>query len=121
MGKPVSRAKKKGASIRAVYKRNKTKRRTMDLDQIQERLSANKAVIIAGYQDIDKVGMGEFPCIECDRCFVDQLTLDKHIRGKPHKRRLKDLKFGAFTQKEADLAVGLTTENKKSTDNHMVE
>ena len=112
MGKPQARSKKKGASIRAVYKRNKTKRRTMDIDQIEERL-VNKSQAITGYKDIDKVGSGNFPCIECDRCFLDQTVLDKHTKGKPHKRRLRQLKEGSYTQKEAENAVGLSTENSK--------
>lgn len=100
MGKPVSRAKKKGASIRAIYKRNKTKRRTMDVDQIAERLD-NKPKAILGYKDVDKVGFGEFPCVECDRCFTDQFTLDKHTKAKPHKRRLKQIKeLKEFQQQE---------------------
>eukprot|EP00834_Sanchytrium_tribonematis_P002731 NODE_90_length_21577_cov_0.697691.p15 type:complete len:119 gc:universal NODE_90_length_21577_cov_0.697691:6952-6596(-) len=113
MGKPQSRKKKTGASIRAVYKRNKTKRRTMDIDQISERLQ-NKPKAIEGYKDLEKVGMGEYPCVECDRCFLDQFTLEKHTKGKPHKRRLKQIKEGAYTQKEAELAVGLATENFKN-------
>ena len=115
MGKPVSRKKKTGASIRAVYKRNKTKRRTMDIDQIEERLG-NKTKVIEGYKDIDKVGMGEYPCVECDRCFTEQAVLDKHTKGKPHKRRLKQLREGAYTQREAEEAVGLTTTYAKSED-----
>ena len=39
----------------------------------------------------------------------------RHAKGKPHKRRVRDLKDGPYTQKEAEAAVGLTTDNGKRT------
>ena len=111
MGKPTGRKKNPGKSIRDVYKRNKTKRRRMDIDQIEERL-LNKTKSVESYKDVEKVGLGEHPCVECDRLFVDQLTLDKHTKGKPHKRRLKQIREGAYTQKEAENAIGMKTTNE---------
>jgi bud site selection protein 20 len=34
-----------------------------------------------------------------------------HRRGKPHKRRVKAIREGPWSQKEADAAVGLATDN----------
>lgn len=36
-----------------------------------------------------------------------------HTKSKVHKRRLKELKEGAYTQEEAERAAGLTTDNKQ--------
>ncbi|KAF2859604.1 hypothetical protein K470DRAFT_258783 [Piedraia hortae CBS 480.64] len=54
---------------------------------------------------------GQFYCIECAKWFESEANLQKHAKGKPHKRRLKQLKEEPYTQKEADAAVGLTTDN----------
>ncbi len=49
------------------------------------------------------------------RYFVDEPSLVAHTKSKVHRRRLKELKEGAYTQKDAELAIGLTTENKRVT------
>jgi bud site selection protein 20 len=63
---------------------------------------------------------GEFHCHECDRYFVTDVALATHTSSKIHRRRMKELKQGAFTQKEAEESVGLKTDktqrNKKVED-----
>ena len=63
----------------------------------------------------DAVGMGMFYCKYCDKHHQSQIALDAHLKGKPHKRSMKLLKEDPFTQAEADAAIGLRTDNGKST------
>ena len=35
----------------------------------------------------------------------------KHAKGKPHKRRVRQLREEPYSQKEAEAAVGLSTDN----------
>jgi hypothetical protein len=39
--------------------------------------------------DPDLPGAGQFPCVYCDRYFIDEETRAKHVTTKPHKRRVK--------------------------------
>lgn len=41
------------------------------------------------------------------RHFIDEQALDKHIRSKAHKKRLRELKEPAYTHAEAEAAGGL--------------
>ena len=56
--------------------------------------------------DEDKPGLGQFYCVQCAKYFVDQTSLDSHLRGKNHKKRLKVLQEKPFTQEEAEFAAG---------------
>ena len=56
-------------------------------------------------------GLGRFYCIECAKWFESEHSLVHHRRGRPHKRRLRALKEEPYTQKEADAAAGLATDN----------
>ena len=60
-------------------------------------------------------------CLECARWFVDETTLAKHRGSKVHKRRSNTCSFGAdgrlkqldeavYTQKDAEAAIGLSTD-----------
>uniref|UniRef100_T1L2D0 Zinc finger protein 593 homolog n=1 Tax=Tetranychus urticae TaxID=32264 RepID=T1L2D0_TETUR len=57
--------------------------------------------------DDDFPGQGLFPCQACSRHFIDEQALDKHIRSKAHKKRLRELKEPAYTHAEAEAAGGL--------------
>lgn len=81
----------------------------------------------------DLPGAGQWYCVECSRWFEMENTLVAHKRGKPHKRRfvalpkprfrpslltfllvterVKQLQEEPYTQKEAEAAVGLRTDN----------
>ncbi|KAJ9637972.1 hypothetical protein H2204_004562 [Knufia peltigerae] len=97
-------------------KRTKTKRRTRDLDQVKADLKSPKH--LAQHKNTkaseDLPGLGAFYCVECSKYFSDSHNLNEHRRGKNHKRRIRMLKDEAHTQKMADAAVGLSTENRRN-------
>ncbi|KAJ2039721.1 hypothetical protein IW146_007173, partial [Coemansia sp. RSA 922] len=86
-----------------------------DLDQIQEDLKPeNKQRLLSLPEDEDLPGLGQHYCVECSRYYVDERSLGEHNRGREHKRRVRDLKAPAYTQKEAEAAVGLVTDNGRT-------
>ncbi len=94
-------------------RRIKTKRLTRGLDQVKADLANPRH--LSQYKTTkaaeDLPGLGEFYCIECAKWFEGEHNLAGHRRGKNHKRRVKELKAEAHTQKSADAAVGVTTDN----------
>ncbi|KAF3801077.1 Zinc finger protein bud20 [Colletotrichum gloeosporioides] len=60
----------------------------------------------------DLPGLGQHYCVECAKWFETEISLVGHQKGKPHKRRVKQLKEEPYTQKEAEAVVGLRTDNK---------
>ncbi|KAJ9074665.1 hypothetical protein DSO57_1004120 [Entomophthora muscae] len=104
--------KRQHKNIRDLSRKYRTRKRTRDLDQIHEDLKPlashkllNQAV------DPDLPGCGQHYCLECSRYFIDQKSLGDHLRSKQHRRRLKELKDGPYTQKDAEIAAGLSTDN----------
>lgn len=95
-------------------KLHRTRRRTKDLDQIHQDL-ANKDKWVQQALDSELPGMGQFYCVECAKYCISQTALETHQASKLHKKRLKDLKDGPYTQADAEAAIGLTTENKRTT------
>ncbi|KAL9584109.1 MAG: hypothetical protein Q9212_002317 [Teloschistes hypoglaucus] len=91
----------------------KTKRRSRDLDQIHADLRSPKH--LAEHTDAkpaeDLPGLGRWYCVECAKWFESENSMEQHTRGKPHKRRLRALKEEPYSQKEADAAIGLRTDN----------
>ena len=64
--------------------------------------------------DPELPGAGQFYCVQCARYFIAEAPLTEHYRTKLHKRRVKILtNETAYTQKEAELAGGLQTDNGK--------
>lgn len=59
----------------------------------------------------DLPALGQHYCVECAKWFESETNLGKHAKGKPHKRRVRQLKEEPYSQKEAEAAVGLTTNN----------
>ncbi|KAJ2781896.1 hypothetical protein H4R18_002602 [Coemansia javaensis] len=105
------RRKRTHCSNKELHHRYKTKRRTKDLDQVQEDLRpGNRERLLAMPVDEDLPGLGQHYCIECAAHYIDKTALARHRRGREHRRRLRDLKEPAYTQKEAEAAVGLTTD-----------
>ncbi|CAF9915005.1 MAG: Bud site selection protein 20 [Heterodermia speciosa] len=113
--------------------RVKTKRMTRGLDQIYADLRSDKH--LAQYKNLkpaeDLPGLGQFYCVECAKWFEGEHSLVQHRKGKPHRRRyglffsvlqpdaqtfadssrLRALKDEPYTQKEAEAATGLRTDN----------
>ncbi|WPG97335.1 Zinc finger protein bud20 [Acrodontium crateriforme] len=114
-----------GKAVRGSKSVSKTRRRTRDLDQVHADL--HKPKHLKQYQDTkakeDLPGFGEYYCIECAKWFESEYNLTRHVKGKPHKRRVRDLKEEPYSQKEAEAAVGLTTDNgrNKTKDAEMVD
>jgi len=100
-----------------------------DLDQISEdlrspkHLEQHKSLKVAE----DLPGLGQFYCIECAKWFESEHSLVSHRKGSTHKRQVKALKDEPYTQKEAEAAIGLRTDNgprqtaKENTQNVEVE
>jgi len=93
----------------------KTRRKTRDIDQIKADLLSPKH--LAQWKETkaaeDLPSLGRFYCTECAKWFDTETNLVGHQKGKPHKRRVKQLREEPFTQKEAEAAVGLRTDNNR--------
>ncbi|KAI9670095.1 MAG: Bud site selection protein 20 [Trizodia sp. TS-e1964] len=94
-------------------RRSKTKRRTRDIDQVHADIHSNGHLsrYLSTKAKEDLPGLGEFYCIECAQWLEGEHNLVQHRRGKKHKRRVRFLKETPYSQKEAELAVGLRTDN----------
>nr|CAG8458482.1 13948_t:CDS:2 [Entrophospora candida]CAG8509567.1 3094_t:CDS:2 [Entrophospora candida] len=108
-------------NIRDHYRKYRTRNYTKDLDQIHEdlkKLTDEKMMRIEEKIESgsgEKLpGSGKFYCIHCARHFIDSHALNEHYRGKLHKRRIKLLKETPYSQKEAEAAVGYSTENSRN-------
>ncbi|KAF3349726.1 Putative fructose-6-phosphate aldolase [Verticillium dahliae VDG1] len=84
-----------------------------DLDQIKADLLSPQH--LRQYKETkateDLPALGQHYCIECAKWFDTETNLVSHRKGKPHRRRVKDLKEEPYSQKEAEAAVGLRTDN----------
>ncbi|KAI9221177.1 bud site selection-related protein, partial [Blastocladiella britannica] len=109
------RKKRNHHGIRDIKRKVSTKNRVKDLDQIHEDLVPEKAELLAKQPfDLDLPGQGQHYCIECSRYFINDESLVLHTKSKVHRRRLKELKDGPYTQAEAEAAVGLKTDNGRT-------
>ena len=86
------------------------KRRTKDIDQIQDELKAiaEGRLAIEKFESEDVTGGGQFFCVPCSRHFINEQVLREHEKSKPHKKRVKLVKEPQYTQKEADMAAGMS-------------
>ena len=102
-------------AIRGPKSKSKTRRHTRDLDQVHADLLSKKH--LEKYTETkakeDLPGFGEWYCVECAKWYESETNFVSHQKGKPHKRRVRDLKAEPYSQKEAELAAGLTTDNGK--------
>ncbi|KAJ3073546.1 Bud site selection protein 20 [Podochytrium sp. JEL0797] len=105
------RRKKNPHNIRDVKRASRTRARTKDLDQIQEEMA--KGTPVSHEIDPELPGLGQFFCPHCAKYFVSQAAQDVHSQSKPHKKRVKVLLTPAYTQREAEAAVGLKTDNTR--------
>ncbi|PAA66134.1 hypothetical protein BOX15_Mlig031632g1, partial [Macrostomum lignano] len=88
----------------------KTKNRpAADLDQVAADLASPTRTrdLLYRQPDEDLPGAGQYYCLVCARHMTDRQALLEHRRGKPHKRRLKELGDKPYAQAEADAAGGL--------------
>uniref|UniRef100_A0A914XAW7 Zinc finger protein 593 homolog n=1 Tax=Plectus sambesii TaxID=2011161 RepID=A0A914XAW7_9BILA len=84
------------------------KRKGKDLDQIVDDLRPEKAAKLLNQPvDLEVAGDAQFYCIECNRYFVDETTINGHRKTKVHKRRLKQLEVPPYTVAEAEAAGGV--------------
>lgn len=98
--------------IRDNSRKFRTRARTKDIDQIHADLVPEKRKALENQPvDPELPGCGQYYCIECAKYFIDGAAMDKHTKSKIHRRRLKELKDGPYTAKDAEAAVGLTTDN----------
>lgn len=110
-------------AIRGSDSKKKTRRRVRDLDQIHADLHKEKH--LEQYKETkaaeDLPGLGENYCVECAKWFESDRNLRAHIKGKPHKKRVRQLKEEPYSQKEAEAAAGLTWTDNGKRDSQMVD
>jgi len=113
-------------AIRGAKSKKKTRRHTRDIDQIDADIKSPRHLEI--YKETKAAeelpALGAYYCIECAKWFDSETNIEGHKRGKPHKRRVKQLLEGPHTQKEADEAIGLRTDNgirEKQADTMQIE
>lgn len=96
-------------------RRIKTKRMTRALDQIYSDLRSPRHLSLhkSSKPAEDLPGLGQWYCIECAKYFEGENNFEQHKRGKNHKRRVRMLREEPYTQKDAEAAVGLWTDNGK--------
>ncbi|EJT50424.1 bud site selection-related protein [Trichosporon asahii var. asahii CBS 2479] len=96
---------------RDVQRGARTRARTKDLDQIERDLEHNLKKLKHQPIDEDKPGLGQHYCVECAKYYESDAALTTHTKSKVHKRRLKELREGAYTVEESERAAGLGTDN----------
>ena len=108
MGGPYKRRKYHNGDTH-LKKGWRTKRRTKDLDEIDNDLKPDNAekLVSKAPLDLDKPGLGQFYCIHCAKHFIDSRAFETHVKGKPHKRRLNALKTEPYTIEESERAAGM--------------
>ncbi|KAJ3079100.1 Bud site selection protein 20 [Physocladia obscura] len=128
-------------SNRTIMRSKRTRARTRDLDQIYEDIAKQEAATTDGALtatttaslhtnehdandapadpvataalDENLPGLGQFYCIHCAKYFISAHAMAVHSASKPHKKRVKELKTPPYTQKDAEAAVGLRTDNSR--------
>jgi bud site selection protein 20 len=102
-------------AIRGANSKKKTRRYQRDLDQIHADTQSEKHLrqytCTKALEDLP--GFGDFYCKECAKWFESDRNFRAHAKGKPHRRRVRDLKEAPYSQKEAERAVGLRTDTDK--------
>merc|ERR1712187_727041 len=88
---------------------------TRGYDQVREDIDSPKhlAQYKATKDAEDLPGLGKHYCVECAKWFESEYNMVSHTKGKNHKRRLRLLREEPHSQKTAESAVGLGTDNGK--------
>merc|ERR1712226_291176 len=106
-GLNTGRKKKQNKKSRASVIANK--RRTKDIDQVHDDLATPQLYAPGALpRDEDLPGMGQFYCIPCSRYFESVEVKVQHEKSKLHKRRLQKAKDEPHTQRDAELAAGMS-------------
>ncbi|XP_017891033.1 zinc finger protein 593 homolog [Ceratina calcarata] len=85
----------------------RTKRRTKDLDEIDEDLKdENLKSLLNQEVDLEKPGAAQYYCVHCARYFINTTALKDHFTTKVHKRRLKALELEPYSVEESERAAG---------------
>eukprot|EP01070_Trichotokara_eunicae_P008503 Trichotokara_eunicae@DN5784_c0_g1_i1.p1 len=71
-----------------------------DVDQVIEDIDKQRKIDLKGSKDVlpqlevdeEQIGRGQFYCIICARHFLDQEVLEKHMKTKKHKSRIKEVR-----------------------------
>eukprot|EP00405_Crypthecodinium_cohnii_P002881 CAMPEP_0194748444 /NCGR_PEP_ID=MMETSP0323_2-20130528/2570_1 /TAXON_ID=2866 ORGANISM="Crypthecodinium cohnii, Strain Seligo" /NCGR_SAMPLE_ID=MMETSP0323_2 /ASSEMBLY_ACC=CAM_ASM_000346 /LENGTH=119 /DNA_ID=CAMNT_0039662679 /DNA_START=57 /DNA_END=416 /DNA_ORIENTATION=+ len=88
-----------------------TKKRTKDIDQVHDDLKVPEKFKPGVLErDEDLPGMGQFYCIACARFFQTAEIKAVHEKSKLHKRRMQKAKDTPHTQRDAEMAAGMTHE-----------
>ncbi|XP_011883034.1 PREDICTED: zinc finger protein 593 homolog [Vollenhovia emeryi] len=83
----------------------RTKRRTKDLDEINEDLREENARSLLNQEpDFDRPGAAQHYCVHCARYFVTEDAFRSHVNTKVHKRRLKALELEPYSIEESERA-----------------
>ncbi|KAK3384799.1 hypothetical protein B0H63DRAFT_171158 [Podospora didyma] len=100
MGYPAKRTK------------TKTRRYLRDIDQVKADLTSPRHLELHKESKApeDLPGLGRHYCIACAKWFETDVSLVQHNSGKPHKRRLKDIR-NVFTHVDANAASNLRIDN----------
>ena len=100
-------------AIRGADSNKKTRRYTRAIDQIHADLASKRHLeqYVETKAPEDLPGFGQWYCVECSKWYESEVNFTNHKKGKPHKRRVKQLKEEPYTQAEAEAAVGITTDN----------
>mmetsp|Transcript_142638 Transcript_142638/g.248729 ORF Transcript_142638/g.248729 Transcript_142638/m.248729 type:complete len:120 (+) Transcript_142638:97-456(+) len=87
------------------------KKRTKDIDQVHDDLKVPQK-FTAGMlpTDEDLPGMGQYYCIACSRYFQTPEVKALHERSKLHKRRVQKAMDTPHTQRDAEMAAGMSHE-----------
>ncbi|XP_037778060.1 zinc finger protein 593-like [Penaeus monodon] len=105
MGGGPKRRKKSSPGLKRLLK---TKRKTKDLDQIDDDLKEeNIHKLLHQEVDPDLPGDAQHYCVHCARYFINREALKSHFKSKPHKKRLKSLELEPYTIEESERAGGL--------------
>jgi bud site selection protein 20 len=100
-------------AIRGSQSKKKTRRHTRDIDEVSADIQSERH--LTAYQSTkhpeDLPALGAYYCVECAKWFESEYNMEGHRKGKGHKRRVKQIKEGAVSQREAEEAVGLGVDN----------
>lgn len=110
MGKPQAKKKRTGTSK---HRELKLKHYGRDIDQIHVDLQPENAEKLTTQPvDEDLPGAGQYYCVECARYFIDEQARSTHVKGKDHKKRLRELKEVPYSTEEAERCAGLTSSKR---------
>ena len=104
----VRTSRRRNSKNKEYKKSHDVKRRTRDVDQIQDDLALPEPVVFEIDEELP--GQGQFYCVPCARHFQDAATLALHTANKVHKRKCKDAAQPRYSAADAELAAGKTKE-----------